>query len=612
MLMNVLLLALAVLNPLSYPSYDQTVTAEFASPEEATAATCEVASLPDDAKLAVSCRWDDTSSRHESKGLMMNRAGVKGSFYFVGGTGDPYFPAGALALKAMGHAIGNHTLTHPHMMTVNANAGFRQIAANRVRLETAIQHSVTSYVSPFGWQQDPLDRDRARTLAESLVASGHFVTADGQVPWSGLHESVWMWTNRFSADDRHPQRTLFVDGFIRMRNAALGERRAPRVTFGTHSWCDAKGESEQESWLREFFHCDDAVQLNDWEYGAYRYQFLHGGVEKTGTDGSRATFRVKRYAAAYVGDPIALSLKFSAVPIRVDGAGQSLVRTPRGTWALPQDRDGALMPEISLAKDESMEVIPDEESARLTIRFRNRTGAELRNLYLAAALPPKWSVRRVSANCAKLAADKVLERTFDMGGFCNDYAIGEAYYSASIDFICGDRSFRIWAERLMPRVDMPASAPAKVARVWGPDFASKLAGVDWIAVSVPGSALPDSQGWKNPPCLPDGMPTLIAAPIKTQGAGTKETALRELLESADHARFVVYDFNAVCDGKAVLRLSASPSYRSPMIYLNGVKFAFTGDYQEIAVRKGKNRLLLRVDAVCGYYTDPLYLDVERE
>lgn len=611
--MNVLLLALAAVNPLSYPSYEQKVVAEFASPAEAAAATCEVASLPDDAQLAFSCRWDDTNPRHESKGRMMDRAGVKGNFYFVGESKNPFFPAGAKTLMAMGHAIGNHTLRHPHMMNINANAGFRQIAANRVRLETAIQHPVTSYVSPFGWQQDPLDPDRARTLAEALVASGHFVSEDGWMSWSGLPDRVWMWTNRFSSDDTHPQRKLFVDGFTRIRAAALANRDVPRVTLGTHSWCDAKGEADQESWLKEFFHPEGGVQMNDWEYGAYRYQFLHGGVVKAGTNGARATFRVKRYAAAHVGDPIALSLKFSVAPVRVGGAGQDLVRAPRGTWTLPQDREGALLPEISLAGDGTLEVVPDEASAKLTLRFRNRTGEELRNLYLAAALPPKWSVRRVSADCAKLTADGTLERTFDMGTLRGDYAPGEAYYPVSVDFVCDGRPFRIWAERLMPRVEIPASVPAKAAWVWGPDRASKLADADWSAVSVPGAALPDAQGWRHPPCPPDGIPSMVAAPIKTRGSGPKETALRELLRGADHARYVVYDFDAARDGKAVLRFNASPKYRSSTIYLNGVKSAFTGDRQKIAVRGGLNRLLLRADAVCGgYYTDPLYLNVEEK
>lgn len=38
--MNVLLLALAAVNPLSYPSYEQKVVAEFASPAEAAAGGC--------------------------------------------------------------------------------------------------------------------------------------------------------------------------------------------------------------------------------------------------------------------------------------------------------------------------------------------------------------------------------------------------------------------------------------------------------------------------------------------------------------------------------------------------------------------------------------------
>ena len=38
--MNVLLLAQAAVNPLSYPSYEQKVVAEFASPAEAAAGGC--------------------------------------------------------------------------------------------------------------------------------------------------------------------------------------------------------------------------------------------------------------------------------------------------------------------------------------------------------------------------------------------------------------------------------------------------------------------------------------------------------------------------------------------------------------------------------------------
>lgn len=146
----------------------------------------------------------------------------------------------------------------------------------------------------------------------------------------------------------------------------------------------------------------------------------------------------------------------------------------------------------------------------------------------------------------------------------------------------------------------PLSYPSYEQKVVA-EFASpaEAAAATCEVASLPDDAQPDAQDWRHPPCPPDGIPSMVAAPIKTRGSGPKETALRELLRGADHARYVVYDFDAARDGKAVLRLNASPKYRSPTIYLNGVKSAFTGDRQEIAVRKGLNRLLLRADAVCG-------------
>ena len=456
--MNLLFALLFSLNPLDFPTYEQEVTATFASEAEAAAATCAVAPLPDNAELAFSCRWDDTTSKHEAKGRMMVRAGVKGTFYFVGNTNAPFFSEGPKALVPMGHAIGNHTLTHPRMLTVGVNAAFEEIAANRIRLETMLQRTVTSYVSPYGWQRNPNDPDHGRVLAQALVASGHFVTEDSPMPWSDLPLRTWMGTNRFAADDRNPQRELFVKGFEKALAAAKANPDAPRVTLGTHSWCDEKGEADQESWLKEFFHRDGVVQMNDWEYGAYRYQYFHGGVEKTGVRGATATFRVRRYAAAFVGDAIALSLAFSSAPQQVTQGGRTLVRAPRGTWTLPQDPVAAKLPEISRSTDGMLEISPDEAKATVTVRFRNTTPDELADVYLAAALPPAWSVRRVTAVCPRLAPGSTFERTFGMGERSTaDFAVGPTYYPVSADFVRAGRPCRVWADRKLPQAPLPAS-----------------------------------------------------------------------------------------------------------------------------------------------------------
>lgn len=608
--MNMLLLAFAAVNPLAFPSYEQEVVAEFATAEEAKAAVCAVAPLPDDAEIAFSCRWDDTNPSDVPKGEMMNRAGVKGNFYFVGND-NPFFAEGPKKLMPMGHAFGNHTIGHPHMMTIAPNAAFRQIAANRIKLEKTIQRTVTSYVSPFGWQTAPLDPDHARTLAASLVASGHFVSQDSRMAWSGLPDRVWMWTNRFNSDDTHPDRRKFIDGFKAMYAAAKKNRDVPRVTLGTHAWCDEKGNAIQEDCLKEFFHPEGSVQMNDWEYGAYRYQYFHGGVARTATDGTKVTFKVKRYAAAYVGDAIPLSLRFSAKPVAVTLRGRALAQAPRGTWTLPQDEDKGLLPEIAVSTGGSLSIVPDETAGTLTVTFVNDTGAALEDVYFAAALPPKWSERRLTASCAGLQPGATFRKTLRMGTVKHpDYAYGTAYYPASVDYTVRDKPHRLWCETSTAPVAIPDTVPAKTARIWGPAEAAKLADVDWAAVSVPGAALPDAANWKRPKCGAEGIWNAVTSPIKVSKGRNGDAALRQLLTEGDHARYVVYDFVSEKDGVRQLRMNYSPKHRLPFICLNGKKMPFTGDGQRIDVRKGANRLLVRADAIAGaYYTDTLYLAI---
>ena len=599
-------------NPLSFPSYEQEVVATFATVAEAQAATCSIAPLPDHAKIAFSCRWDDTNPADTPKGEMMVRAGVKGNFYFVGND-TPYFTEGPKPLMTMGHAIGNHTISHPHMMTISPNAAFKQIAANRIKLEKVLQRTVTSYVSPFGWQQGPIDPDQAPTVVAALVASGHFVSQDSRMSWSGLPDRTWMWTNRFSADDKNPDRAKFVDGFTKMLAAAKGNPDVPRVTLGTHAWCDAKGNALQEAWLKEFFHPEGAIQMNDWEYGAYRYQYFHGGVVKGKVDGTKATFRVTRFSAASVGDAIPLSLAFSAKPLSVaQASGAALAVAPRGTWTLPQDPVKGLPPSVAEAKEGSLSIVPDEAKARVTVTFINKTSEVVTDVYLAAALPPKWSERRLTAVCAELKPGAVFERTFSMGVVKHaDYAYGTAYYPVSADFMASGCPRRVWTAVETARVEVPETAPAKAAKIWGPAAASKLADVDWAAVSMPGAPLPDAANWKSPKGGKDGLWSTITSPIKVKLDRGGDRSIYDLIKKGEHARYVVYDFTSETDGTRTLRLNYNPRNRAPFICLNGVKKPFTGNGQKIAVKKGANRLIIRADTIMGgYYTDTLNLAVE--
>lgn len=600
-----------------FPSYDQALEATFATAADAAAATCLIARLPDDAELAFCCRWDDTNPADIKKGEMMKRAGVKGSFYFVANN-HPFFTSGPAPLMAMGHALGNHTSTHSHMLQVNPNAAFRSIVEGRMRLEVAAQHTVNSYVSPYGWGSNPLDPEHARRIAACIAATGHFVTQDDPIPWAGLDVGSYMPTWRFSANDSAPSRDLFVKGWNEKMPKAKASPDIPRLTLGTHAWCNDAGNALQEAWLKEFCANPAWAQLNDWEYGAYRYQAVHGKVEKTGVKGKTATFRVTRFAPQFVGDPIALSLKFTVEPTDVRAADASVVRGGRGTWRLPHAADRKLHTAIARADEKGetavfpglkVEVAPDEAKAVLTVRITNGTARPLARVHVAAAFPPMWSVRLDTADIPQLAAGASKVCTFKLGERPRkDYAFGTACYPVSVDFESGDTVGRLWAATTTARVEVSPTLPSTGALVWGPADATPLAGVDWAKVSVVGAVLPDAANWKTCGGNADALWNVIVRPISSHGQ--KGEVWRKLAKDPKQGRFVCYDFTVPADGTARLLTTTRPNYRKPFLYVNGEKVVFTGSGQSIPVKAGKNRLVLRADMSAGeWFTDTLYFAV---
>ena len=178
----------------------------------------------------------------------------------------------------------------------------------------------------------------------------------------------------------------------------------PRIGLGTHSTCNEAGNALQEKLLREFCLNPDWAQLNDWEYGAYRYEATHGEVRKIAVNGATATFEATRFAAVWTGDAIPLSLKFAgAQPVSARTADRTLVRELRGTWTLPHAQGRERLHGRIARADEGgvcqdfpglrVAVEPDEAAGRLVVRVMNQTGCDLRELRVVAAFPPKWTVR---------------------------------------------------------------------------------------------------------------------------------------------------------------------------------------------------------------------------
>jgi hypothetical protein len=255
-------------------------------------------------------------------------------------------------------------------------------------------------------------------------------------------------------------------------------------------------------------------------------------------------------------------------------------------------------------------VEPEEAAGRLRVRVENRTGRNLRRLHVEAAFPPKWTIRNACAAAKALPEGDKWECTFEMG--CvrrGDYAFGSACYPVSVDFADGDGIFRVWAEKAMPRVEVPETAPVRAARIWGPADATALEGADWAAASVPGAPLPDAENWRAPEYGgPDSLWCLVEKKWNVKGSANAH--IKALAENPKQGRFVIYDFDAPETGPMRLKTNVPATRRNVALWVNGESVPFHNSSLDIPVRQGRNRVILRADMVVGgTKTDALFLMV---
>ena len=438
-------------DPLKFPSYRQEIVATFADAAAAAKAELTVAPLPDGAARAFATRWDDATPRHVEKAAMLERAGVKGDFYFNGRENVPV-PPWAANLVAHGHAVGNHTLDHPYMYKLSADEAYRQILLERIRLETALGITVNSYVSPYGWGGKSWNgREAKREVLRSVVETGHWVSSDNPLGIPEFPGDIWMPANRFSANDKAPDRELFEKGLRDQIAAADRNPLVPRIVLGTHSWCDEAGNALQEELLRK--HCvrPDWVQLNDWDYGAYRYSALHAQAKRLGADAATARFSLVRYEPVSLASAIPLSVSFSSDPVSVTCGGRPLARGKNGTWALPHDSDRAprLAAVVSNAwNGVTVALVPDFARRSVRVTVANGSAEEVRNLAVAVMTPPGCGVRRLAFTVPALGKGASCTRELAFGEAKDgrpDSGSGTALFAANADLDARVGRVRIWA-----------------------------------------------------------------------------------------------------------------------------------------------------------------------
>lgn len=99
----------------------------------------------------VSLTFDDGNANQMAAATVLNNNGVKGTFYITSGflNAPGYLTTANLnSLKASGHEIGGHSLTHPDLTNVPSDEAKRQVCNDRVAL-LGMGHAVRSFAYPF-------------------------------------------------------------------------------------------------------------------------------------------------------------------------------------------------------------------------------------------------------------------------------------------------------------------------------------------------------------------------------------------------------------------------------------------------------------------------------
>lgn len=602
---------LAGANPLQFPSYLQTVRVQFERTKDAKAAEMKVTPLPGGAELAFTSRWDDSTPAHVAKARMLHDIGYKATFFL--NANPNFFRNCAPQILAWGHAVGNHSSTHPFLMECLPNRIFREIYAQKIAIECETGFSVVSFAAPFNWVA-PVDKSQPKLLGKILLDTGHFTSSDYRVADTGLTGDQWYCTYLFGADDRNPNEKQFEQRIARSIASAQSHPDYPRITFGIHSWCDEAGTQRQAEWLKRYRN-RNWFYGNDNEYGAYRYSFLHGTVKKVAVEGKEAVFTVVRFSPAQLGDLIPLSLSFSRNVASVsEKTGGALAAGKNGTWTLPHRAGLALPSVIDCVKEQgpgrripnvAMSVMPDEKAGVLTVSLENRGTAPMQDLYLVAQTPPRWEKGRICEQIPELAPGVKIEKRFSLGKAVTlpGYTEGNALYGASVDYCSGGKTFRLYATKEMPgQTGVKGSSPRDTVLTLGPFAEEKFEETTWLAASQVGAPLPDLseavnekwQHWTDPDRVV--LTCYAFMPYGSKCNAAYKKAITPIVESKKQARLIAFEFEAPSAGEAKFYNSVHSGFRKPCFYLNGVKYALSEKKpQRIPVLAGKNRLILRAD-----------------
>ena len=566
-------------NPLGLREYQQKFTVTFPTEQDARNAELTVKPLPADYKIAFSSRWDDSAAAHLKTHAIMQKHGVKGTF-FLGSNRWVLkkHPDYLVELLKGGCSIGLHTLSHPLLTGLAPNEQFREFMANRIQLETEAQSPVNSQVLPYcnWWAPEPMI---PRSVGWAMRATGVISAPDVLYPSRenelGYPEKTLAQSRFIAPGDRNPD----LKRLEKQLASALGNKKAlaiqPSLSMAMHSWHTPEGLVNLDKAYARVANNPEWWYCNQNEYGAYRYEAQNTSVAKK-VDGKNAEFSVTRIQPVELGADVPLWFSVAnAKPSAVSGAklhGTSVELPHAGTQTLPAVYGSAGPDGRSRQIPFATLVLTHPAEKTWNARFATTDGKPVEQLAFTFRFPSPWEKETIRKDVGTV---KEVTVSVDQSRVKKSlyYRYGRPYYAVQADFVRDGKRYRLYADlQEDAAADLPKTVNDAARRFMMPE-SPDLAALSTVSAGL-SSLRPLNVAERNDV----GTGVLYAGQVKEKGW------------KRDTPVLTIVDFKPLKAGKMDLILSSTGKGE---LWMNGKKVVVRNRKAVIEPVAGRNRLLLK-------------------
>ncbi len=575
--------------------YTQSIAVEYSSPEEAEASTAKILQFPENKKIAFSTRWDDTNTRHLATANMLAEHEMFATCMLVGAFDEPQRDAFKKVLQ-LGGAMGAHCLTHPHLEMLTPNEIFREVALERVLVETAFDTHAVAFVLPYMSYSISFDPNVRGYIGRSIINAGfRFCPETGMDFFKryGVKTKDVYSSCTFGVNDRNPKRELMQAG-MKKAYARIEKGEEPHITLGIHSWQSDKALKALGRLINEV-QSDDFWYCNANDYVAYRAHFLKSKILKFAVKGNVAIYELRRIAATDVGSDIPLSIEFSNSPKSVK-VGDKVVTPKNGIYNIEHYADKKCAKKIDSIRftDSKFKNSKKFDGLKFSFTLNRDAGKLALKIDGETSRVTNFRVRWVVPPCYKVPMDGLLfnnstsisaklKPRLKKGGDAEmkAFASGNMLVMARCDFLYNGEPSRIWliVEDERPNTDVSC---ARDNAIHLGDFDASLNDSTFFAkMSKPDTLLEPFANlqWRK-------KPSKNFREFVVDFNGFK---VMKKYAKAKMSYLICADFEASRDG--VFDLSIPKRFVAEA-YLNGEKINDIGHITKVEMAKGKNRVLM--------------------